>query len=62
MSIFNMNRVYSPEVWPDGKFSKIIEYNDELEALYEGYNVFGDQQYWSTIAQNPEYNRPSTTN
>ncbi len=59
MSLFSMSCVYTPEVWPSDKFSKIIQYNDDIEALYEGYNVYGDQEYWSTVAQNPVYNRPS---
>ena len=57
MSIFTMSNIYTA-VWPEGKFSKLIEYNDEVVASMNTDNIYGDQQYWSTIAQNPDYNRP----
>lgn len=59
MSLFNFNRVYSEQVWPSGIFSKIIQNNTDIDEQYQEYNVYGDQLYWSTIAQNPEYNRPA---
>lgn len=59
MALFNFNRVYTEQVWPTGIFSKVIQNNVEMDSQYRDYNVFGDQEYWSTIAQNPEYNRPT---
>lgn len=59
MAIFNFDRVYTEEVWPSDIFSKIIQNNEEIDAQYRDYNVYGDQLYWSTVAQNPDFNRPN---
>ena len=54
-SLFNFDSVYPiSEI-----FSKVIQDNDEMNAQYTDFNVYGDQPYWSTIAQNPDYNRSS---
>lgn len=57
MALFNFNRVYSEEVWPMDVFSKIIQDNQIMDDQYKEINVYGDQEYWSTVAQNPDYNR-----
>lgn len=57
MAIFNFDRVYSEEVWPMDVFSQIIQNNETMDEQYREINVYGDQEYWSTVAQNPDYNR-----
>lgn len=57
MALFNFNRVYTEDVWPTGIFSKIIQDNTVMDDQYANNNVYGDQLYWSTVAQNPDYNR-----
>lgn len=40
-----------------GIFSKIIQDNDSMNNEYTNINVYGQQDFWSTVAQNPDYNR-----
>ena len=61
MSIFNFNRVYTEDVWPNDEngepiFSMLIQNNDDFTSSIVD-NVYGEQPYFSTIGQNPEYNR-----
>ena len=53
-SLFNFDCVYdnSSEI-----FSKIIQDNESMNNEYTDQNVYGQQDFWSTVAQNPEYNR-----
>ena len=41
-----------------GNFSKIIQDNELMNHDYTNHNVyFGKEDFWSTVAQNPNYNR-----
>lgn len=54
-SLFNFDCVYDNS---SGNFSKIIQDNDDMNQEYANNNVYaGQQDYWSTVAQNPDYNR-----
>lgn len=54
-SLFNFDCVYDNS---SGNFSKIIQDNDNMNQEYANINVYdGQQDYWSTVAQNPDYNR-----
>ena len=57
MAIFNFNRVYGEDIWPTGIFSKVIQDNQVMDDMYRNHNIYGEQLYWSTVAQNPDYNR-----
>lgn len=59
----NFDNVYT-EVWPTDPitgepiFSMIIQANQDMEASIID-NVYGEQEMWSAIAQDPELNRPT---
>ena len=41
-----------------GNFSKIIQDNELMNHDYTNHNVYvGKEDFWSTVAQNPNYNR-----
>lgn len=41
-----------------GNFSKIIQDNELMNHDYTNNNVYvGKEDFWSTVAQNPNYNR-----
>lgn len=43
-----------------GNFSKIIQDNESMNRDYRNHNVYVDkdkEDIWSTVAQNPDYNR-----
>lgn len=41
-----------------GNFSKIIQDNESMNQVYANQNVYvGKGDFWSTVAQNPDYNR-----
>ena len=41
-----------------GIFSKIIQDNEYMNNEYADQNVYTDKgDFWSTVAQNPDYNR-----
>lgn len=62
MAIFNFSRVYSNEVWPMDVFSKLIQDNQEMDDQYRNHRPGEyNQPYWSTVAQNPDYNRDNRT-
>lgn len=60
--MFDFSNVYAT-VWPTDPnsgepiFSLIIQANQDMESSIID-NVYGDQPYFSTVAQNPDYNRP----
>lgn len=59
-SIFNFNNIYT-DVWPldpNGNpiFSMLIQANDDMVSQIVD-NVYGEQPYFSTVAENPDYNR-----
>lgn len=56
MGIFDTVNVYDG-VWPVGEdgnpiFSKIVQDNLDFEQSFVD-NIYGDQEYFSTIGQNP---------